>query len=312
MPPRSGRLLVTGSDARYFPVLQELVDSVRRFPETATLNIACVDGGLTSEQIASLEAQGIPVRAPHIPPGVSARALRKRPSLAIGLSKLWLDQIFPDYETLLWIDADAWVQTSSALELLFSAAETPLPALAVIPELFTHKPFRLRWTPLGLAQIRSILYKNANLARLPRALCRKVGVRPTLNGGIFALSRHAPHWENLRAWQKIVLKHGKTFASDQLSLGLCVFGDEMRAAFLPPSCNYMGPWYFETLQGQICQHVWPHLPVGIVHLAGHDDMRLDLNATTEVQLLEGSAETGEKRQMNLRFPSLQTMQKNGR
>lgn len=300
--PNRKRLLVTGSDARYFPLLQELIASVRSLPEMEGLAIACIDGGLASEQIKILENQGIPVHPPHIPPGVSARALRKRPSLAIGLSKLWLDEIFsrtdPVPETILWIDADAWVQEAEALDLLFSAAETPQPAITVIPELFTHKPFRLRWTPLGLAQVRSILYKNATLARLPRAIRRKVGVRPTLNGGIFALSRQAPHWERLRHWQKRVLKHGKIFASDQLSIGLAVYADDMRAEFLPTSCNYMGPWHVDTRNGKICQHLWPHLPAGIVHLAGHDDLRLDRKASTAVL-----DEKERKLETNLRFRS---------
>ncbi|TPW36419.1 glycosyl transferase [Oecophyllibacter saccharovorans] len=302
---QGGRLLVTGSDARYFPLLQELIASIRRLPDFTGLALACVDGGLTPGQIRALQAQGIPVSPPHIPDGIPPRALRQRPSLAIGLSKLWLDRLFPEAGTILWLDADAWVQEASALELLFSAAETQRPAIGVIAELFTHKPFRVRWTPFGLAQIRSILYKNASLARLPRAIQRQVGVRPTLNGGIFSLARQAPHWEVLRHWQKRVLRHGKIFASDQLSIGLCVYADHMEAAFLPGTCNYMGPWYFDPQRNKICQHLWPHHPASIIHLAGHDDMRLDLKATTEVMLLQGGAPTGRKQLMNLRYASLQ-------
>lgn len=297
--PPTRRLIITGSDARYFPVMEELIASIRRFPEARQIAIGCIDGGLTPTQIHTLEAQGIPVRAPHIPKGISARALKKRPSLVIGLSKLWLNRLFPDYDTLLWLDADAWVQESSALELLFSAAEGTTPALAMIPELFAHKPFRLRWTPFNLAQIRSILYKNATLARLSRRIRRHVAVRPTLNGGIFALSRHAPHWDTLQRWQGTILEHGKIFSSDQLALSLCAHVDGLPTELLPARCNYLGPWFFNSQTGLLCEHTYPHLPAGIIHLAGYDAMRLDPKATTTV-----IDETGAKRQMNLRFSSI--------
>lgn len=296
---RCRRIVITGSDARYFPILEELIASIRRFPETKELAIGCVDGGLTHAQIQTLEHQGIPVRSPHIPSSVPARALKKRPSLTIGLSKLWLNTLFPEYDTLLWLDADTWVQHSSALELLFCAAEGPSLALATIPELFAHKPFRLRWTPFNLAQVRSILYKNTTLARLPRRLRRYVAGRPTMNGGIFALSRHAPHWETLQGWQHRILKHGKIFSSDQLALSLCVHIDALPAKFLPARCNYLGPWLFNRQTGYLCEHTYPHLPVGIIHLAGYDAMRLDLNATTAVM-----DETGAQHHMNLRFRSM--------
>lgn len=299
--PYSGRkrLLVTGCDARYFPLLQELVASIRRFSETNTLTIACIDGGLTQKQIQFLNQWHITVHSPYIPSGLSTKSFIKRPSLVIGLTKLWLDTIFPEYDTILWLDADTWVQESSALELLFGAAETKTPSLATIPELFLHKPFRLRWLPFDLAQIRSILYKNSTIARLPRAIRHKIGVRPTLNGGIFALSRTAPHWQRLRYWQKIVLKHGKIFCSDQLSLSLCGHTDSLPVEFLPPGCNYMGPWYFNSQTGKICEHIYPHAPAGIIHLAGYDEMRLNQNVTTPV-----INEAGEECDMSLRFSML--------
>ncbi|UMM64305.1 glycosyltransferase [Aristophania vespae] len=293
------RLIVTGCDSRYFPLLEELIASIQRFPEAKNLAIACVDGGLSPDNLRCLARKNIPVQAPYIPETISKKALKKRPSLAIGLSKLWLNEFFPEFDSILWLDADSWVQESSALELLFSATETENPALATIPELFLHKPFRLRWLPFNLAQIRSILYKNTTIARLPRSIRRYVGVRPTLNGGIFALSRTAPHWKKLQDWQKIVLKHGKIFCSDQLSLSLCGHVDKLPVEFLPPGCNYMGPWHFNTETKKICELTYPHFPAGIIHLAGHDEMRLDLNVKTSVR-----DEKNQEQFMSLRFASL--------
>lgn len=295
------RLIITGSDSRYFPLLQELVASIRRFPSLAGLDIGCINGGLKRRQIIWLEQNGIIVRSPKDFPHVSRWALRRRPNLAIELSKMWLDQLFPDHDTLVWIDADAWVQDCQAVELLFQAAEQPAQPLAITPEIFLHKPlFRLRWLPFSLVQLRSILYKNSRLARLPRTICRSIGVRPTLNAGVFALSRTASHWPRLQYWQGIALRHGKIFSSGQLALALTSYHDGYATALMPAGCNYLGPWQIDLRTGLLCEVTFPHKPVGIVHLAGHDAMRLDTAVTLDIPDLTGSIHT-----LNLRFSTMQ-------
>lgn len=295
------RLIITGSDSRYFPLLQELIASIRRFPALAGLEIGCIDGGLKRKQVTWLEQNGIIVRSPKSFPHVSRWALRRRPNLVIELSKMWLDQLFPQHDTLIWIDADAWVQDSHAVELLVRAAEqTPHP-LAITPEIFLHKPlFRLRWLPFGLVRLRSILYKNSRLARLPRALCRSIGVRPTLNAGVFALSRTAPHWPRLQYWQGQALRHGKIFSSGQLALALTAYHDGYATALMPAGCNYLGPWQLDPKTGLLCEITFPHKPVGIVHLAGYDAMRLDPTVTLDVPDRMGGTHA-----LNLRFSTMQ-------
>ncbi len=295
------RLIITGSDSRYFPLLQELIASIRRFPVLEAIEIACIDGGLEQSQSLQLERQGITVRNPQTFPHVSRRALRKRPNLTIELSKMWLNQLFPAYDTLVWIDADAWIQDSQAVTILFQAAEQTPHALAITPEIFLHKPlFRLRWLPFNLVQLRSILYKNSRLARLPRSICRSIGVRPTLNAGVFALSRMAPHWPRLQYWQGVALRHGKIFSSGQLAIALTSYHEGHTTALMPAGCNYLGPWQLDPQTGLLCEVIFPHKPVGIVHLAGYDAMRLDPTVTLDVPDRMGGTHA-----LNLRFSTMQ-------
>lgn len=300
-PPSSPRrLLVTGSDARYYPLLQEMIASVRRFPEWTGLEIACLDGGLNAAQKAELLAEGIIVKSPLYPLEIPQKAIRKRPDIIMNPAKLWLDRTFPEFDTYVWFDADLWLQESTALSLYFEAAESTPHPLVMVPEMFNHKPFRLRWWPFNLAQNRSILYKNARLARLPRDICRAIGVRPTLNGGAFALSRHAVHWEILRQWQKHILRNGgKIFSCDQLSFALVMYHDKLPQKWLPTGCNYMGPWLWNPESGKLCEDFYPHQPVNVVHLAGYDEMRLDPAMTIPVTTLGGKT-----RSMNLRFSQI--------
>lgn len=298
------RLIITGSDSEYYPLLQELLSSLRSFPVWENIHIACLDGGLTSKQKTTLLKQGIILKKPLIAdyfyknPSYKKhlKQLKKRPNLAINLSKLWLEQIFPEYDTLLWLDSDIWIQEDSALHLFFQAAEEESLPLAIVPELFTHKPFRVRWLPFGLTQIRSILYKNGRIARLPLNICKKIGTRPTLNSGAFALSSKAPHWKRLRFWQKYCLQHGKLFSSDQLSKALCIYHDNMPIKFLPVKNNYMGPFYYNKETQKLCEAFYPHNPIALIHLAGLDKTRK--NPSHQEEILDT---THHKLSMSIRY-----------
>ncbi|QDH13678.1 glycosyl transferase [Formicincola oecophyllae] len=310
------RLIVTGGDSAYFPMISELVASIRALPNWRATDLACVDGGLKPAERQRLANVGVQVRAPQqlpLPPQ-ARKALAKRPNLAIGLSKLWLDQLFPNHDTILWLDGDAWVQDGQALADLFTAAEAvvtgagpqaaPTHAMASVPELFTHKPFRLRWLGWGFAQVRSILYKNSAVARLPWKVRHQAGQRPTLNGGLFALARQAPHWAVLRQWQKTILaRKGNVFSSDQLAIGLTAYVSGLPMHYLPVSCNYMGPWFMRSQPGGgpvICEHYWPHKPAGIIHMAGLEAMRRPEGGLVTAF----DAESGAPLQTSLRFSAL--------
>ena len=43
-------VIVSLADANYFPLLEELVDSIKRFKESEKVAICILDAGLTSEQ----------------------------------------------------------------------------------------------------------------------------------------------------------------------------------------------------------------------------------------------------------------------
>ena len=99
----------------------------------------------------------------------------------------------------------------------------------------------LEWGAFGYAKVKSQLYKNARRAGLGEALARRVGDKPTLNAGVFALARTAPHWAAWRERLGQALKKGRVFTSDQMALGIIVHADGLPAELMPETCNYMGP-----------------------------------------------------------------------
>jgi hypothetical protein len=121
-------LVATGADAGYFPLIQELVTSIGDAMGGAAVSIGVLDGGLLPEQIDWLEARGVSVVRPPLPDSTQA-AVRKRPALAVNLGKLWLDVCFPGYQTLIWLDADAWVQDGAAIAEMRRDLTATMPAL---------------------------------------------------------------------------------------------------------------------------------------------------------------------------------------
>ena len=272
-------IIITGGDAKYFVLLTEQLASIRRLPEGKKVPVAVLDGGLEADQVATLEANGARVVRPEWPSPASQRRSKGREFLRINLNKPNLDQIFPDYEVILWLDGDTWLQTWDAVPLFTSVASKG--KLAIVSQASrlqqTHLALRRRW--FYWVEPRGILFKNARRARLPADIVWSLVNRPVLNTGAFALHRDAPQWAAWRTWQQRCTTYGRAFTSDQLSLALTIYQDGLAHEALPETCNYMGPWRLDRARGLLTHHFAPYDPVSVVHLVGQDAMRADASIT---------------------------------
>ncbi len=298
-------LIVTGGDSVYFPMIDELRQSLlAAFPAGAP-PFGVIDAGLTVDQTAALRAHGVLVATLPEDRSLPAEMLRKRPALAANFGKLWLDRMFPGHEVLIWLDADTWVQDPAAVELVAGAADTG--ALAIVPGggRYWERHIEVRWLLNGLwslAQVRSFNMKNGRHAGLPLKVLRDIATRPLLNAGVFGLRADAPHWDAMRRWQAHILRRGKPFTSDQIAMALAIHTDGLPAELLPDTCNYIRPWRFDPKQAALVEFYYPYPKVGIVHLAGQKEMRFDPAATTEVVDMENRVH-----RLSLRFGRFQAM-----
>ena len=283
------RVVVTGGDAGYFPLIKELAQSLRAFRDAQALGLVVIDGGLTPEQKSTL-ARVYGARILEVGWGfdIAPSRVRGREHLKVLTSRTFLDQHLPDAELICWMDGDTWVQDVSALDLMFRGAETGRLAVVSQTSRYSRVTMTVEWAAFGYAKIKSQLYKNARRAGLGEKLAREVGDKPTFNAGVFALARTAPHWAAWRERQAQALRRGRVFTSDQLALGIIVHADGLPAELMPETCNYMGPFWTCTPDGAtLVERYLPNTPVGIVHMAGYDRMRLDLGITTEIATLDG-------------------------
>jgi hypothetical protein len=299
-------MIVTGGDAVYFPMIMELHQSIQAAAPGDPVPFGVIDAGLTTAQVATLRAAGAVVANIPDTPSFPHAPMRKIPHAAVDLAKPWLDTMFPGFVTLVFLDADTWVQDFAAIRLLHGAALTG--ALAVVPGggRYWERQTDVRWLLGGiggLSQVRSYLFKNGRHAGLPLRVLRDLGNRALLNAGVFALRSDAPHWRGMRTWQTRILSHGaKPFTSDGLAMALAVYVDGMPVELLPSTCNYIRPWRVDLSVPAIVEFYYPYAPVGIVHLAGQKEMRFEPTATTEVLDLHNQSH-----RLSLRYGQFQSM-----
>lgn len=261
-------IIVSGGDSKYFPLLKSLVASIRGIDKGKKVAIGMLDGGLTDREAEQLQSRHVQVVRPEWPSDDLKRKAKGKEYWRINLNKPALDQHFPEYEIILWLDGDTWMQSWHGVPLFLQVANKGKLAIVSRSTRLRTSVMRMSQRPFGWVKAQGVLYKNAKRARLPARITWSLVNRPVLNAGAYALRRNAPHWENWRKWQALCLQRGRPFSSDQLSLALAIYEDELSYEALPDICNYMGPWRINRSTQQLVDYYAPHDPVSVVHMVG--------------------------------------------
>lgn len=281
------RTIVTGGDSGYFPLIDELCASARAFRTADQLGLAVVNAGLSSHQLDHLNRR-YDARIIEFDWGFDiARVRAGTEALKTQFVRPFLDRCLPDSELIGWLDADTWIQDISVVDMMFDEASSGDLVIVSEASRYVDTMFDLRWGPFGLAQPRSMLYKSARRARLNNQDTRTLATKANLNAGVFVLRRESPYWEVWRGRLGDIVRHGKLFTSDQLSLAAAVYLDGVSTKLAPDICNYRGPWLCDAMARTLVEAYMPHDKVGIVHLAGLNEIRRDRAATIEIPSMDG-------------------------
>ncbi len=280
--------IVTGGDALYFPLLEELAQSVRALRSADEMGLAVIDGGLEPAQAAHLaDRYGATILQVGWMFDIAPARVKGRDHLKILTARSFLNELLPDTEIIVWVDGDAWVQDMGPIDMMVEAARRQRLVVVSQTSRYSDVVMTLQWAGFGYAKVKGQLYKNARRAGLPEAEARLVGDKPTYNAGVFALARTAPHWA---AWRKRiaqVLVKGRVFTADQLAMGLMVHADGLPVEHAPEICNYMGPWMCSADERTLVERYIPNAPVGVIHMAGYDALRRDKALTVPIETVDG-------------------------
>ena len=284
-------VIISLADANYFELLNDLIDSIKRFKESDNSAICILDAGLTKEQKEILSLKVDEIKSAEWDIEVSDFKVKGKEWLKSQVSRAFLPKYFPNYEKYLWIDADAWVNSWETIELYYKGCEKNKLSIATSADRAYGRVLRAEWFLGSFARIKSQNYKHAKSSGFSESIARQVALKPHLNIGVFALEANAPHWQIWQKNLKIALSAGKIWGSEQIAMNITIYCDQQEVEILPAYCNWtlIEALKFDTKQNTLVEPYLPNHKIGIVHFAGknNDHIRNNKNFISKVKTVDG-------------------------
>ena len=286
-------VIISLADSNYFELLNELVDSIKRFKKSNNTAICILDGGLTEEQKKILKPKVDEIKSSDWDIKISQFRTMGKKWLKSLITRAFLTEYFPNYEKYMWIDADAWVNSWEAVELYFTGCENKKLSISTSADRSYGRVLRAEWVIGSFARIKSQNYKHAKASGFSEKIAREVALKPHLNAGVFALAYDAPHWEVWRKNLEESLKSGKVWGSDQIALNITIYHNKLPVEILPAYCNWTQIGFngmkYDKKRNTLVEPYLPNHEIGIVHFAGkhNDKIRNNKNFLSRIECLDG-------------------------
>ena len=288
-------VIVSLADSNYFQLLDELINSIKRFKESSNVAICILDAGLTNEQKKILSTKVDEIKLAEWDIEVPDSKIKGREWLKSQVSRAFLPKYFPSYEKYLWVDCDAWVNDWNTIEIYFKACDDGKLGITQTIGPGYKITSKVNWVFGKLAIIKSQNFKHAVKSNISYEKARKLAFAPHINIGVFSLEKNSISW---KSWQKNLeqtLKGGDIFGSEQLAMNMSVYIDDIETEFLPLNCNWITSNLLPKFDEENSIFVEPYLPnykIGIMHLAAgiwkdKKDMRLNKEITIDIKTLDG-------------------------
>ena len=287
-------VIVSLADANYFPLLDELVDSIKRFKESESTAICILDAGLNQDQKDSLSKKVDEIKNAEWDIEVPDHKVKGKEWLKSQVSRAFLPKYFPNYEKYLWIDCDAWVNDWSCVELYFKACDDGKLGITQTIGPGYKITSKVNWLFGKLALIKSQNFKHAVKSKISYADARKLAFAPHINIGVFSLEKDSKGWSTWQNNLEKTLKAGNIFGSEGLAINMSVYIDNLETEFLPLNCNWITSNLLPKYDQKQSTFVEPYLPnykIGIMHLAAGiwkdgKDMRVDKTIKIELDTVD--------------------------
>ena len=285
--------IVSLADEKYFDLLEELIESIKSFPESKNIAICVLDAGLSQNQIDKIKNKVDEIKKAEWDIEVSSLKVKGKEWLKSQVSRAFLPKYFPNYKRYIWIDCDAWVNDWSSIDLYLRACDKGKLGITQSVGPGYKILSKVKWLFGKFAIIKSQNFKHAVSSKINMQKARKIAFAPHINIGVFSLENSSSVWS---VWQnnlKETLKHGRIFGSEGLAINLSVYVDNVETEFLPLGCNWIASNVLPKFDESKREFVEPYLPnnkIGIMHLAAGiwkegKDMRLDKSIKIEIKSL---------------------------
>jgi hypothetical protein len=287
--------IVSLADSNYFPLLDELIDSIKQFEASKDTAICVLDAGLSEEQKNKLLSKVDEIKSAEWDIKVPESKIKGREWLKSQVSRAFLPKYFPNYEKYLWIDCDAWVNDWQTIELYFKACDNNKLGITQTIGPGYKITSKVNWVFGKLAIIKSQNFKHAVKSKINLDKARKLAFAPHINIGVFSLEKNSKSWEIWQNNLRETLKGGDIFGSEQLAMNISVYHDNIETEFLPLNCNWITSNLlpkFDEVNNTFVEPYLPNYKIGIMHLAAgiwkdNQDMRVNKDIKIEIKTLDG-------------------------
>ena len=290
------KAIVTLSDSNYYPLLIELINSIKKYKQSEEIKICILDAGLSSEQIRFLEKQVYSIKKANWDIKVPKFKVAGKEWLKSQVSRAFLPNYFPEFNKYLWIDCDAWVNSWDTVQMYFKACENGKLGITQSVGAGYRVLSKVHWLFGKLALIKSQNYKHAKKSGFSESTARKIAFAPHINIGVFSLEKNSKCWG---VWQEILkraLLSGKVFGSEGLAMNIAVYDKNIDVEFLPLYCNWIASNVLPKYDIENKTFVEPYLPhnkIGIMHLAAgiwkeNKDMRMNKDIKINIKTVQGN------------------------
>lgn len=286
-------LICSGADHNYFPLLREMIYSIKRFPQAKDFKFAVLDSGLTDEDRAWLKDNVDYVYAPEWPCDIPAKKADKKTHLKSCVCRPWINTYFPGHDVYMWVDADTWLQDWEGFDLFLQGAARGKLAIAGQVDRAYPRAIRMSWFGPFPIKMKGFYFSNAKKA-FGYSVAKKLYPYHVLQAGVLALPANAPHWKR---WQELVIEAttgGKIFTGDQLCLGMLCHLEGYSFESLPAWAQWLCevPPLYDEDQKAFVEPFLPNHKIGIMHVSGYDEMRRNRSILTTLKTFAGKIYQG--------------------
>ena len=289
-------IIVSGANDAYMGFLDDMLASIQDRLHEYDLGI--LDLGLSEESKDRVRAhkENAKIVDPgwrHQPTDMSQQPSYKKAYYA----KPFLPEIFPGYSGYLWIDADVWLQDSSAIEHYITAADKSPGKGAIAFEChpdykdINHRPrFRIVWK-FGILPV-TVRMVGRKVFRLVYdmfgdTVAQRHGLTPDNNSGLFFIHEDSPAWS---AWRDYMSKANhqnfmkRNYFPDQTCLNVALRENNICFSVMPPIYNWvvgLGVPLLNEETRTLLDSCAPHQKLYAIHLTGDCGSRIFKLRTTD-------------------------------
>ena len=168
------KVIISLADSTYYKMLIELINSIRVFKESSSVDICILDAGLTKNELDELSTIVNEIKKAEWDIEVPNYKVRGKEWLKSQVSRAFLPRYFPNYKKYLWIDCDAWVNDWSSIELYFKACNKGKLGITQSVGPGYKVLSKVKWLFGKLAIIKSQNFKHAISSKISMNKARKL------------------------------------------------------------------------------------------------------------------------------------------